>query len=570
MSAKFALVATLACVFGSVGRADPPAPRDDALRLAPPDAALVVVVQNLRGHLTDVSASPFAAWLPSSALGKQLLNGPGLKIFTDGAAPVLGTLGLTPTDLFHDIVGDAVVFAYTPPMPNDPKAERSVILLRPRKMNTLTAAVDRLNDLQKKNGELTGVTERKHAGGAYFERQKPDGASDFYCTRGGVFAFSQSEPEIRAVIERDKGAGDKPPSLSARLTKLGVAEAAAVVLVNPRPLDAEFTAKVAAARGDEKAFLTKFAEVWAATDAAALYLSLSKDAELGVALNFAPEKLPAGLKGWLVGGRTPSALWNTVPANALFAAAGRVKPNDLLDALAQLAPMTDKPGVRETLGETLGPVFGKDKWPLVLDALGPDWGVWVQPPAPGTAVPVAVAAVKVATVGPKGADAAKALDQALEYGFQVARVAYNAKNEEQLELKEETSAGTVIKSLSGGALPPGVVPSFALKDGYLLLATSPDAIKSFKTPTADTVPLGEVPFARFNAASVREYLAAHGPKLAKLLNSAGAGTEASLVEQLGQLGLALEPVERVELLTRGDDGGLKLLLRVKTVKPLKE
>ena len=36
------------------------------------------------------------------------------------------------------------------------------------------------------------------------------------------------------------------------------------------------------------------------------------------------------------------------------------------------------------------------------------------------------------------------------------------------------------------------------------------------------------------------------------------------------LGLALEPVEKVELLARGDASGLNLMLRVQTTKPLKK
>lgn len=570
MFRRLALAAALLVGGGAPAAAAPPAPRDEALRLAPPDAALVLVVQNLRDHLKEVSEGPFAAWFPSSALGKQILGSQSLKGFIDGATPVLGALGLTPTELLHDIVGDAVVFAYTPAPASDPKGERSVILVRPRKMDALTGLIDRVNDLQKKGGEVKEVAERKHAGLAYFERQKPDGPSDFYCVRDGVFVFSQSEAEIRAVLDRAKLPKDKPPVLADRLAKLGATDAVVAVLVNPRPLDAELAATVKAARGDERPFLATFAEVWKATDAAALYLSLGAGAEVGVSLHFDPKKLPAGLKDWLVGPRAPSAVWASVPEGALFAAAGRVKPNDVLAALSQVVPKEGGRGVREALEQALGPVLGKDKLPLVLDALGPDWGVWVEPPAKGTAVPVVVGAVKVDSSGPKGAEAAKALDQALEFGFQLARVAHNARHKEQLELKEEKDGDAVIKSLSGGGFPAGMSPAFALKGGYLLLSTSPDAIRGFKPPTGEPKPGGEVPLARFNGVAAREYLTAHGPKLARLLSDAGAGDEKSLAEQLGNLALVLEPVERVELLTRGDDTGLRLVLRVKPAKPLKK
>ena len=569
--ATLALTALFA--FALPATAAPPPPRDAALRVAPTDFALVVVVQNLRDSVTTIADSPFAAWFPTSALGKQLLGGADFKKITDSATPVFGALGVTPSDVLHDIAGDAVVFAYTPAPAADPKGERSVIILHPRKVDTLIRVIDRMNEAQTKSKELKAVVTHQYADATYTERQKPEGASDFYCFRGNVFAFSSSEAEIKALIDRDAtGAKDKPPELVARMTRLGVADAAVVVLVNPRPLDAELAAKVKTAKPDEKAFLAKFAEVWAATDAAALYLTVGADAELGVSLQFDPAKVPAGAKGWLVGDRTPSALWAAVPDDALFAVAGRVKATDILDFLTSIAPADDKKGVRETIEQTLGPIVGKDKLPLVLDALGPDWALWVAPPAKGTkdAVPVLVAALKVQTDGPKGVEASKALVQALEYGFQTGRIAYNATHKDQLELREEKDGDAVIKSLTGDAFPAGVRPCFALKGGYLVVSTSPDAIKEFKAPTGTPKPGGEVPLARFNATLARDYLLSHGPALAKVLSAAGAGEAKELAQQLDALALVLEPVGKVELLARGDASGLKVMLRVKTVKPLKK
>lgn len=567
------LAFVVACLLGLdvPVRAAPPSPRDQVLRLAPADFALVMVVQDLRGHLKEIGESPFAAWFPESALGQRLMNDSGFKGGADGARAVLGALGVTPTDLFHDLLGDAVVFAYAPPAHADPKAgERSVILLRPRKPDALAALVDRLNDIQKKSGELKAVAEHTHAGAAYFERQKPNGPSDFYCFRGGVFAFSQSEPEIRAVLDRDQLATDRPPELAARMAKLGVSSAAAVVLLNPRRFDAELAAKVKAVRGHDGAFLARFAEVWAATDAAAVYLTVGHQVELGVAVHFAPDKLPAGLKPWLVGPRTPSALWASVPDHALLAFAGRVKPDDVLKLLAALQPADGKSGAREALEHALGPVLGRDKVPLVLDALGPDWGFWVAPPAGGGSVPVTVVAVKLGANGPKGVEASKLVAQALEYGFQVARISHNGKHKEQLELKEERDGAAIIKSLSGGGLPAGFSPCFALKGGHLLLSTSPDAVRSFKPPQGEPEPGGDVPLVRFSALNTRAYLTVHTPKLVKLLADVGAGEERALAEELGNLALVLESVEKVELFARGDTNGLKLMLRVKPTKPLKK
>ena len=126
----------------------------------------------------------------------------------------------------------------------------------------------------------------------------------------------------------------------------------------------------------------------------------------------------------------------------------------------------------------------------------------------------------------------------------------------------------VIKSLTGAkSFPPGFAPSFARKGGYLLVASSPDAIKGF---TARTPPAAaESVIARFSATATRNYLKAHRPKLAKFLAETGAGNEKELNTQFDQIVLALEPLDRVEVVTRGDEGGIRVALRVKFIKPLK-
>ena len=551
------------------------APRDEALRLAPPDFALVAVVQNFRDHSTALLESPFAEWFPTTALGKQILGAAPVDGLRDQLTPILAALGITPKELFHDVLGDAVVFAYTPAPPGDPKGERSVILVRPRKPELLEKVVGRINELQLQSKELKALAEHKYGGAAYFERQKPDGPSDFYAFRGGVFVFSAADAEIKAVIDRDRTAPkDKSPELVARMTRLGVAEVAGVILINPRALDAELAAKAKGAKLGERLMLSRLAEVWSATEMAAVYLSLDAGAELGLSVRFHAEKLPPGVKDWLVGERTPPALWQSVPDDAMLAVAGRLKVKPLLDLLSLVNAAEGKPSVREQIAEALGPVVGKDKLPLVLDALGPDFAAWVVPPAAGakSALPTVVGAVKVRADGEKGASAAKALVQSLEFGFQTARIAYNARHDDQIELREEKDGDVVIKSLAGEAFPAGFRPCFAMKGGYLLVSTHPDAVKSFKAPAAEPKPGGDVPLARLNATAAREYLTANAPALAKLLASTGVGgatDEKELTRQLGMLAKALDLVDRAELLVRGDANGVRLMLRVKTAKPLK-
>jgi hypothetical protein len=364
---------------------------------------------------------------------------------------------------------------------------------------------------------------------------------------------------------------EKAPAHADSLRRLEVADAALVVLVNPRPLDAEFRAKVAAARPDEKAFLERFEKVWAALDAAAVYVAAGTDLEAGISLRFRSDELPPALKGWIVGPRVPPRVWAAVPDDALAAVAGRLKPSELLDTLNTLAPGPGKGTVREGVFDALGPVFGKDKFPQVLDALGPDWAVWVEPPRGGAGpLPVLVAAVEVRADGPTGTAPADSLLQAIEFGAHMARVYYNSSHPDQIELKATRDGDVVIRSLvNDKGFPPGFRPSFALKGGFLLVSSSPEGITRFSPPTGEAKP-GEVPLARFSAAATRTYLQSHGAELAKVLAGLGAGPEKDLAGHFDQLAAVLELLDRVEVVTRGDESGVRLAVRVKFARPLKK
>ena len=550
-------------------------PRDELLRVAPPDAALVIVVQNGREHFRNLSQSPFVKWVPSTAIGKKLLDSAEIKQLRESAAMIFRELDTTPELLIDDVLGDAIAFAYSPAPPDRPNDERAVVLVRPRKPESLQKLLDKVNALQTKSGELRAVNRKEHAGAAYFERQKPEGASEFYCFRGDLFAFSTSESDIKAFIDRDKAAppaSEKTPELVARMQRLGVADAAGVILINPRPLDAEVKARIAAAKPAEKRFLERFAEVWAALDTAAVYLELDANLEVGVSLRFHPDKLPADAKKWLTGLGEGSSAARLIPKDALFGVAGHIRATELIDLLASLAPVEEgKPGVKEWIAQTLGPVVGRDKLPLVLDALGPNWAVWAEASVKNSFLPTLVAAVEISGDGEARVKAESA-GAALEFGFLMAR-RHNAKHADQIERrKRDRPDRLVIKSLvNEKGFPPGLRPSFAIMNGYLVLATSPEAIKQFEVPAADKRQPGDTTLAKFSGTRTREYLQMHGPRLAKFLSEMGTvGDEKKTREMLETLADVLELIDSVEVITRPDENGLRIAVRIKPIMPLKK
>jgi hypothetical protein len=551
--------------------------RDELLRVAPADAAIVVIVQNARDNYRNLAQSPFAQWAPSTAIGKRILESAEFRQLRDSAAMIFRELDTTPETIIDDVVGDTVAFAFSPAHAASAKDERAVLLIRPRKTETLRKLLDRVNELQTKSGELKAIHRKEHAGMEYVERQKSAGASEFYCFRGDVFAFSSSEADIRGLLDRDKAAppiADKTPELVARMKRLGVSEAAGLILINPRALDAELTARVAAAKPDEKRFLARFAEAWAALDAAAIYARLDTGVELGVSLRFQPGRLPPDLKKWLTGPADGSTSASLLPADALVGVAAHVRAVELIDLIASIAPVeAGKPGVKDFIDQALGPFFGRDKLATVLNALGPNWAVWAEPPSGQGFLPTIVAAVEIGGTSEERQRAEKALVQGIEFGVQLLRVGYNASHTDQIEFKEETKNGIVVRSLVNDTVfPPGFRPSFAMVKGYLVIATSPEPILRFTPPPANPERgRAERTIARFSGTGSRAYLQTHGPRLARFLTEMGiVRDEKPTREMIDMLAAALELIESAELVIRPDENGLQIALKIKPARPLKK
>jgi hypothetical protein len=493
---------------------------------------------------------------------------------------ILREVDTTQDALIDDVIGDAIAFAFSPvPSGGNSKEERAVILVRPRKMEALQKILDRLNELQSKSGQLKSVVRRVHGGETYFERQKTVGPSEYYCIRGHVFAFSSSETEVQAVIDRDKTApapSVKSSELVERMNRLRVADSAAVVLINPRSLDAELAARVEVAKPEEKRFLTRFAEAWGALETAAIHATFSDTAELGISVRFHPGRLPADLKKWLSGPASWSNVADIIPSDAMIGVTGHVRAVEVLDLLASIAPHEPgKPGVRDFVEQSIGPFFGREKVASVLSSLGPDWAVWIEAPVNGAFLPTFVAAIEINGSSEERNQAEKALTQGIEFGFQLLKVGYNANHPDQIELQEVKNprSGVITRSLvNDKAFPPRFAPSFAVVKGYLVIATSPEPIQRFVPPTSAPDPnRSDRTIARLSGGASRDYLRTHGPRLVKFLIDIGITTdEKSAREAIEMLVAGLELTESVELVARPNENGLQIAVIIRPARPLKK
>ena len=174
------------CLCGSISFAAHP--RDEILRLIPDDAGLCLLVQDLRGQIDRLKASPFAARLAASPMGRAFRDVPEAGQLAAFNEQLTKHLKITWPELRDDILGDAVAFAYTPGPPDKPDQEQGLILLHARRPERLVALFDRLNELQKKSGELQSVETRDDGGVRYSIRRKAEG-NEYYAIAGSILAF---------------------------------------------------------------------------------------------------------------------------------------------------------------------------------------------------------------------------------------------------------------------------------------------------------------------------------------------------------------------------------------------
>ncbi len=541
---------------------------DSVLRLIPPESTLCLLVQNAREHGRAIESSPFAAWFPTSALGKKLIDQKEFEKLRGVEQFLSGLLGVKLDEIRDDIFGDAFAFVYLGGPPGKPDEEAGLILVRPRKPEVLAKLIGKLNELQTQSGELKGLKRRTHRDREYTVREKAGEGTEFYVVLGEVVVYSAQEKAIHAVIERDLSAPPvekEAPPIAAGLKRLGVRDKMAVAWLNPRWYDAGFAAQYDATPNLlEKAFLTQFRKFWSATDGVAMFLHPAKNLELGVVLGFRNGELPPVLRTF----EGKSELADAIPPDAMVAVTGRATVPKLLETIGSFLPEDARREMTDRLAKSLGPVFGKDKLPAVIRNIGPDFAVWATPPDNSDKakpwVPGVTAIVKIRKDAETGTDVPRVVAQSLELGAQLLRVHYNQSHDDQIDFSEETRDGVTVKFLTNAkAFPPGFRPAFAVRGEYLVVATSPELVFRFAPPTSGKPP-AEAPLFRVSATHLRVYLLTHTEKALDFLGN----DNGKPARDLAQLAEFLEVFDKLELRSATTAGTWRLSIAIDFAKPL--
>jgi hypothetical protein len=170
--------------------------------------------------------------------------------------------------------------------------------------------------------------------------------------------------------------------------------------------------------------------------------------------------------------------------------------------------------------------------------------------------------------GPKGESVDADILTTVNFYAQLAVVTHNQKKKNPLSLKTLVQDKVEVKYLSGeGVFPSGLSPSFAVKDGHLLLASSPEVLARFRP--AKAAPAEDVPLLRLSAPELRRFLRERREPLLEAAVASNGLTKAEAARRLDALTAILSLLDRIEITHRSESGKAALTIRLQTTQSLK-
>jgi hypothetical protein len=195
----------------------------------------------------------------------------------------------------------------------------------------------------------------------------------------------------------------------------------------------------------------------------------------------------------------------------------------------------------------------------VLPNVGPDWGVCVLPPADGATYPQVIAALAV-----KAGSGPERVDEALLKAPQILADLYNIKNPAAPIRVDTVKQGKLIVKVlvHDGLFPAGVRPACAVKDGFLLLASSPEAIARFALHDTAAPIKGEAPLLRVSPLALGQFLKHRRAEVLLDLQKKNQLTLPEAERNLDQLLGLLDLFESITFSQRSEPGQASWVLRV--------
>jgi hypothetical protein len=533
------------------------AAHDELLALVPADVGFCVLVRDLRGHIRQWDRLPWVEALRQLPVVQTIIDSPEAKQLIAFEAELKRQLGVDWRTLRDDIFGDAVVIAYRPGPAGQPEAEEGMIALRAASPKRLAELVERYNAVQKDAGELKALDPLEHHGVTYYRRAHVR-KTDYYYLHGSLLIVAGSEAMLRQAIDREHDP-DKTGPWPARFRRAGAERALATIGINPQALD-PFPRPP---RGEKP---QGFAGFWHALDGAFITLVADTKLELRLALQGRAADMPPWAEPLFTETPPPSVLWQRFPEPSILTVAGRTDFAGLVKGVLDTLPPAERAKLAEGLQGGLKLITRLDLMRDVLPSLGPDWGLCILPAADGSKLPQVITAL--AAKHGNGGETAEPVDEALFKGVQLlaglAVLDHNRKNPEApINIESIQQGATSVKFLSQPRLfPAGFRPAWALKDGFLVFATSPEAIARFGPRAGAAASKSETPLLHLSPPELAQLLRLRRSQVVQDIRHKHQLSADDAERRLDQLLALLDLFDAVSLTQRSEPGQATWSLRV--------
>jgi hypothetical protein len=529
--------------------ADPPV--DAVLRLVPPDAAVVLSVENLRDQIHAFTKSRLYTGLKQLPSVKAWIESDKAQQLLRSRDEIEAALGTKLGDICDELIGDAVVLALRlpPDGPADPSQARGLLLVQARNSALLERVIQTINDKQKASGELAQITARQHGGSTYYTREFPPAASrpsEWYITYpDGTFAFSNSESMIHSVIdrkgrERSQTASDASPipGTSRAGVDLGLTgltrfqsvrrrqptKPLARLFIEPRQIERLIALKPRPSKASDARIMAMLERYLAAVEYAGATLEWNDTGvDLQTVETLNRSKLDPWLVRWAGNDLRPDPTLTRVPATTIALASGHVDVPALYEGLCQIVPDEEQSKLRMLETMLGGLLLGQDLRTRILPQLGPGVLAYIESPpdtfdssssdtAPPATASGAFAQVLVASLrtsgpvaaesvpGAGGVTAAAAIENALRTVLALSALD-EKRNNGRSQITTRSVAGANVTTLdfpipfayavdiTGSRLIAGTSPSAVAR--YLEAASNPKAGDRFRQFRARAFPDAE-------------------------------------------------------------------------------
>jgi hypothetical protein len=472
------LAATLVGVSAPTGQAQPPSGKNELVRLIPPDVSVCLTIDDVAGMSNKTVDPRWIGAVQELPLGKALGDAPQLLQLDLLRTYVHAQIGVDWAELSGRLGADGIVLAYRAGTANQPAEESGLLLIHSKDRDALAKLVEHLTALKAQGGQIATLARHEYKGLQYLERAPVKGGK-FLFVDGSTLAVSNQESMIRSVLDCHTNPKHVPPAGLKRGSEPGPRNLATVWL-NPRGMEGELRAEAerlgATPEGHSlKTFLT----YWKAIDGLSLALRDGANPELAIALHARSDKLPPAARKVVQDAIHPSDCWRRFPTDSIMIAAGQSDLRALAETLGNLAPDGDA-GLLSVLRKGVGLPMNQEMFQFLAPSLGPDWGFCVTASQAKTDFPHVVFAAKVRTAPGRPEEALGVLNS-VRLMTLVGMADYNNTHKDQVQLKTITSyRGDIHCLVNDERYPKGFRPCFSLRENYLLLASSPEAIEKFK------------------------------------------------------------------------------------------